>query len=189
MGIIVKKYIAIAFIVGIVVGFFLNQQEDRVIVKEVKGDTIKEVIHVSEPITETIAFDLKTLPRYVFSEITRVDTITNTIEVDTLAIINAYIAINKYNYTLFHNEHGKLDIEQEVQFDRIKNTAYTYTPIKRVESKLKRWQLLVGAGYNTDNYIGPSVGIIYKDIGIIGGYKVGIDTKNSVVDIGIMYRL
>lgn len=117
------------------------------------------------------------------------DKITNIMVVDTLAILKDYTAIKHYSYTLFDNEHGTLKLSQKTQYNSLIYTDYTYTPIKRVEQKLKRWQMLVGAGYNTDNYIGPFFGVIYKDIGIIGGYKVGIDTRNSIVDIGLMYRL
>ena len=189
MGTNLKWYIGIAFAIGIMLGFFLNKQDYKVIVKEVKGDSIKEVVHVPSPSIQQSKLDIASLPHYVFKEIVRIDTITNIAIVDTLAILRDYIAIKNYSYTLFNNEYGKLTLDQKTQYNSIVQTSYNYEPIKRVESKLKRWQLLVGAGYNTDNYIGPSVGIIYKDIGIIGGYKVGIDTKNSVVDIGIMYRL
>ena len=189
MGVIVKKYIAIAFVVGIVVGFFLNNQEDRVIVKEVKGEPIKEVVYLPSPTIEDGKLDIASLPHYVFKEIVKIDTINNLAKVDTLAILKDYTAIKHYSSTLFDNEYGKLDLSQKTQYNSLVYTDYTYTPIKRVESKLKRWQVLVGAGYNTDNYVGPSFGILYKNIGVVGGYKVGIDSRKSVVDIGLFYRL
>lgn len=184
-----KKYIGVVFVVGIIVGFFLNKQEDRVIVKEVKGDTIKEVVYLPSPVVEDAKLDIASLPQYVFREIVKVDTITNIMVVDTLAILKDYTAIKHYSYTLFDNEHGKLDLSQKAQYNSLIYTDYSYTPIKRIESKLKRWQILVGAEYNTDNYVGPSFGILYKDIGVVGGYKIGIESRKSVVDIGLFYRL
>ena len=134
-----KKYIIIAFCIGIIVGFLLNQQDYRVVVKEVKGEVVKEVVHVPSPSIQQSKLDIASLPKYVFREIVKVDTITNIMVVDTLAILKDYTAIKHYSYTLFDNEHGKLDLSQKAQYNSLIYTDYTYTPIKRVESKLKRW--------------------------------------------------
>ena len=104
-----KKYVLIAFALGVAVGFFLNKEKYEVVVKEVKGEIVK------------------------------VDKITNIMVVDTLAILKDYTAIKHYSYTLFDNEHGTLKLSQKTQYNSLIYTAYTYTPIKRVESKLKRW--------------------------------------------------
>ena len=184
-----KKYIGVAFVVGIVVGFFLNRQEDRVIVKEVKGDTIKEIVYVPAPAIEYHDLDIANLPKYVFREIVKVDTITNIMVVDTLAILKDYTAIKHYSYTLFDNEYGKLDLSQKTQYNSLIYTDYTYTPIKRVESKLKRWQVLVGAGANSKGYSGFNGGLLYRNIGIIGGYRYNFSDNKSIVDVSLMYRL
>ena len=189
MGIIVKKYIAIAFVVGIVVGFFLNKQGDQVIVKEVKGEPIKEVVYLPYPAIEYAKLDIASLPQYVFKEIVKVDTITNIMVVDTLAILKDYTAIKHYSYTLFDNEHGKLNLSQKAQYNSLVYTDYTYTPIKRVESKLKRWQVLVGAGANSKGYSGFNGGLLYRNIGIIGGYRYNFSDNKSIVDVSLMYRL
>lgn len=184
-----KKYLAIAFVIGIVVGFFLNQSEEVVKIKEVKGEPIKEVVYLPSPSIEVGKLDIASLPRYVFKEIIKLDTITNTLQVDTLAILKDYTAIKHYSYTLFDNEHGKLDLSQKAQYNSLVYTDYTYTPIKRVESKLKRWQVLVGAGANSKGYSGFNGGLLYRNIGIIGGYRYNFSDNKSIVDVSLMYRL
>ena len=184
-----KKYILIAFIVGIILGFFLNKQDYKVVVKEVPGKTIKEVVYLPSPKIEFVELEMSSLPRYVFKEIIKIDTITNIAKVDTLAILRDYTAIKHYSYTLFNNEHGKLTLDQNTQYNSITHTSYNYEPIKRVETKLKRWQMLIGAGYNSDNYIGPSFGVVYKNLGIVGGYRYSFNEQKNMVDISILYRL
>lgn len=184
-----RRYILIAFIVGIILGFFLNKQDHKVIVKEVPGRTIKEVVYLPSPKIEYEKLDLSTIPYYVFKEIVKIDTITNIVKVDTLAILRDYTAIKHYSYTLFNNEHGKLTLDQKTQYNSITHTSYSYEPIKRVESKLKKWQILIGAGYSSNNYIGPSFGLLFKDVGVIGGYKYNFSTQKGLIDISLMYRL
>ena len=189
MGINLKWYIGIAFAIGIMLGFFLNKQDYKVIVKEVKGDSIKEMVHVPSPSIQQSKLDIASLPHYVFKEIVKVDTITNIATVDTLAILKDYTAIKHYSYTLFDNEYGKLDLSQRTQYNSLIYTDYTYTPIKRVESKLKRWQVLVGAGANSKGYSGLNGGLLYRNIGIIGGYRYNFSDNKSIVDVSLMYRL
>lgn len=184
-----KKYVLIAFALGVAVGFFLNKEKYEVVVKEVKGDTIKEVVYLPSPTIEDGKLDIASLPHYVFKEIVKIDTINNLAKVDTLAILKDYTAIKHYSYTLFDNEYGKLDLSQKTQYNSLVYTDYTYTPIKRVESKLKRWQVLVGAGYSSNNYVGPSFGVLYKDIGVIGGYRYNFSENKNIVDVSFMYRL
>ena len=134
-----KKYVLIAFALGVAVGFFLNKEK---------------------------------------YEVVKVDTITNIMVVDTLAILKDYTAIKHYSYTLFDNEHGTLKLSQKTQYNSLIYTDYTYTPIKRVESKLKRWQVLVGAGANSKGYSGFN-----------GGYRYNFSDNKSIVDVSLMYRL
>ena len=184
-----KWHIGVIFAIGIIVGFFLNQSEDVVKIKEVKSDPITEVVYLPSPTIQQFKLDIASLPKYVFKEIVKFDTITNTLQVDTLAILRDYTAIKHYSYTLFDNEYGKLDLSQRTQYNSLVYTDYTYTPIKRVESKLKRWQILVGAGCASNNYVGPSFGLLYKDIGVIGGYRYNFNDNKNIVDVSFMYRL
>ena len=184
-----KKYILIAFVFGIAVGFMLNKEGYKVVVKEIKGDAIKEVVQIPSPSIQEANFNLSKLPYYVFKEIVRVDTITQVAKVDTLAILRDYTALKKYSYILFNNEYGKLTLDQNTQYNSILSTSYHYEPIKRIESFQKKWQILLGAGYSSNNYIGPTVGVIYKDFGVIGGYRYNFNNKDKIIDISVMYRL
>ena len=184
-----KKYILIAFVLGLVVGFFLNKEKYEVVIKEVKGDTIKEVVHLPSPTIQQSKLDIASLPHYVFKEIVRVDTITQIATIDTLAILRDYMAIKNYSYTLFNNEYGKLTLDQSTQYNSLVSTSYHYEPIKRVELLQKKWQILIGAGYSTNNYVGPTAGIIYKNIGVVGGYKYSFNGQKGVVDIGLLFKL
>ena len=184
-----RKYILIAFIVGVILGLFLNKQDYKTIVKEVPGKTIKEVVYLPPPKIEYEKLNLSTIPHYVFKEIVKTDTITNVVTIDTLAILRDYTAIKNYSYTLFNNEHGELILDQKTQYNSIVYTDYTYMPIKRVETTLKKWQLLVGAGYNSDNYIGPSFGVLFKDVGVVGGYKYNFNRKKRNIDISVLISI
>ena len=184
-----KKYVLIAFALGVAVGFFLNKEKYEVIVKEVKGDTIKEVVHLPSPTIQQSKLDIASLPHYVFKEIVRVDTITQVATIDTLAILRDYMAIKNYSYTLFNNEYGKLTLDQNTQYNSLVSTSYNYEPIKRVETYQRKWQFLVGAGYSSSNYVGPSAGVIYKNIGVVGGYKYSFSEQKGVVDFGLLFKL
>ena len=184
-----KKYILIAFVFGIAVGFMLNKEGYKVVVKEIKGDAIKEVVQIPSPSIQEANFNLSKLPYYVFKEIVRVDTITQIAKVDTLAILRDYTALKKYSYILFNNEYGKLTLDQNTQYNSILSTSYHYEPIKRIETYQKKWQVLFGVGYSSNSCIGPTFGIIYKSIGIAGGYKYSFTGKKSLVDISILCRL
>ena len=183
-----KKYVLIAFALGVAVGFFLNKEKYEVIVKEVKGDTIKEVVHLPSPTIQKSKLDIASLPHYVFKEIVRVDTITQVATIDTLAILRDYMAIKNYSYTLFNNEYGKLTLDQNTQYNSLVSTSYNYEPIKRVETYQRKWQFLVGAGYSSNKYIGPTAGIIYKNIGVVGGYKYSFTERKSIVDIVLLLK-
>ncbi len=186
-----KEYIltAFAFIVGVILGLFLNKQDYKTIVKEVPGKTIKEVVYLPPPKIEYEKLNLSTIPHYVFKEIVKTDTITNVVTIDTLAIIRDYTAIKNYSYNLFNNEYGKLTLDQSTQYNSLVSTSYHYEPIKRVKSFQRKWQFLVGAGCSSNNYIGPTASIIYKNIGIIGGYKYSFSEKKNVADFSLMFKL
>ena len=184
-----KKYVLLAFLVGLALGFLINREKYQVVVKEVKGETIKEVVQVPSPSIQASNLIFSKLPYYVFKEIVRVDTITQIAKVDTLAILRDYTALKKYSYTLFNNEYGKLTLDQNTQYNSILSTSYNYEPIKRVEVYQKKWQFLVGAGYSSNNYIGPAAGIIYKNIGVVGGYKYNFSEKKNVADFSLMFKM
>ena len=155
--------------------------------KEVKGDTIKEIVYLPSPTIEDAKLDIASLPKYVFREIVKVDTITNIMVVDTLAILKDYTAIKHYSYTLFDNEHGTLKLSQKAQYNSLIYTDYTYTPIKRVESKLKRWQVLVGAGANSKGYSGFN-GCLPIAISVLSRVSLYFSDNKSIVDVSLMYR-
>ena len=125
-----KKYVLIAFVLGLALGFLINREKYQVVVKEVPGKPIKEVVHLPSPSIQGANLSLSKLPYYVFKEIVRVDTITQIAKVDTLAILRDYTALKKYSYTLFNNEYGKLTLDQNTQYNSILSTSYHYEPIK-----------------------------------------------------------
>lgn len=182
-------YLVVTFAVGFIFGFLINYSEETIQIKEVKGDPIKEVVYLPSPTVKEGKLDIASLPKYVFKEIIKLDTVANTLKVDTLAILRDYTAIKHYTYTLFDNEYGKLDLSQRTQYNSLVHTDYTYTPIKRVESRVKRWQILVGAGANSIGYAGLNGGFIYRNIGVIGGYRYNFSENKNIVDVSFMYRL
>ncbi|EGJ72086.1 hypothetical protein Bcop_1901 [Bacteroides coprosuis DSM 18011] len=101
-----KKYIALSFVLGLLLGFILKKDKYKVVVKEVKGDTIKEVVHLPSPSIQGANLNLSKLPYYVFKEIVRVDTITQIAKIDTLAILRDYTAIKTIptHYSIMNTE-------------------------------------------------------------------------------------
>lgn len=187
-----KKEI-ILVLIGIAIGFFLarltvkeNERERLVVGKQVNGKVYanfklgKELREFETNITE--------LPAIFW----RVDTVNNYIThpVDTEKIISDFILKREYSFNVFNNEQGKLDIKQEVQYNRIQSFDYTFTPI-HIEKTTYRKPLIVpyfSATYNTLNYVGVGGGFFLKDFGLEYNYLYNNTSRNTAHQFGIKYK-
>ena len=187
-----KKEI-ILVLIGIAIGFFLarltvkeNERERLVVGKQVNGKVYanfklgKELREFETSITE--------LPSIFW----RVDTVNNYIThpVDTEKIISDFILKREYSFNVFNNEQGKLDIKQEVQYNRIQSFDYTFTPI-HIEKTTYRKPLIMpyfSATYNTLNYVGIGGGFFLKDFGLEYNYLYNNTSGNTAHQFGIKYK-
>lgn len=187
-----KKEI-ILVLIGIAIGFFLarltvkeNERERLVVGKQVNGKVYanfklgKELREFETNITE--------LPAIFW----RVDTVNNYIThpVDTEKIISDFILKREYSFNVFNNEQGKLDIKQEVQYNRIQSFDYTFTPI-HIEKTTYRKPLIMpyfSATYNTLNYVGVGGGLFLKDFGLEYNYLYNNTSGNTAHQFGIKYK-
>lgn len=187
-----KKEI-ILVLIGIAIGFFLarltvkeNERERLVVGKQVNGKVYanfklgKELKEFETSIVE--------LPLIFW----RVDTVNNYIThtVDTEKIISDFILKREYSFNVFDNEQGKLDIKQEVQYNRIQSFDYTFTPI-HIEKTTYRKPLIMpyfSATYNTLNYVGIGGGFFLKDFGLEYNYLYNNTSGNTAHQFGIKYK-
>jgi hypothetical protein len=187
-----KKEI-ILVLIGIAIGFFLarltvkeNERERLVVGKQVNGKVYanfklgKELKEFETSITE--------IPSIFW----RVDTVNNYIThpVDTEKIISDFILKREYSFNVFNNEQGKLDIKQEVQYNRIQSFDYTFTPI-HIEKTTYRKPLIMpylSATYNTLNYVGVGGGFFLKDFGLEYNYLYNNTSGNTAHQFGIKYK-
>lgn len=188
------KVVVIAFFVGLFIGVTLascQHTPEKVVVKNVPGQTVVKTVTVPAPTTTFQKLDIPSMPIYIFNDIVKLDTVKQTYSVDTAAIVRNYIAVNTYSYNLFNNEHGKLDLRQDIQYNTIAHTEYTYTPIRQIEQHIvqRKWQIFLGGAYASNNSVGPAVGMLYKNTGIFANLLYNIPSRNSLITVSWMQRL
>lgn len=109
---------------------------------------------------------------------------TDTI-IDTVRIVEDWQTIRAYNYTLFDDKFGKLDLSQDIQFNKIASTSYQFTPITKTIYKEPIFTPFITASYITDNSFTIGAGAIYHNIGLQYNYNIPRQTHQ----ISIIYQL
>ena len=132
-----NKYCILSLVVGIILGFFLsNISTQKEKIKYIKGPTQIETIPPNNIILEKeIAGSVIFLPKIYWLR----DTINNTIveKADTVKVFNDYLLERKYNINLFNNENGEMKVEAWVQYNKMRDFKYTYTPITKEITKIR----------------------------------------------------
>ena len=88
-------------------------------------------------------------------------------EVDTGKIIAGYITENKYSNLLFDNDKGKLVVNTTVQYNRLQNMQYAFTPLEKIISIERKRTLtpFITGTYNTFHYVGIGGGLFINNKG------------------------
>ena len=86
--------------------------------------------------------------------------------VDTAKIIEEYSTKRTYEFPLFDNEWGKLDLKPTLQYNKLIDMPYIFKPISKREIVIPKWEFFVSASYNTFNIAGTGVGMFYNNLGI-----------------------
>lgn len=111
--------------------------------------------------------------------------------VDTTKIIQEYITENSYRNTLFDNkEHGKLTINQKIQFNRIKEMNYDFEPVEKIITKERKRTFVpyIGLGYNNFNQANVNGGFFIKNTGVQASYIYDVDAKKKGVGLGVVFK-
>ena len=111
-------------------------------------------------------------------------------KVDTAAIINDYITSREYNPVLFDNQLGKLSLSAIVQYNKLSELNYEFTPVCKEVTKyrLPTWQPYVGTSYNTFNQISFVAGTFFKKSAIEFQYISDFKRKQGF-GIAFKYKL
>lgn len=190
-----KIILLLLIIIAFAAGYFIGKDTitNDEIVKQVKGETVYGSLNPDFlTVKKEFRGDIKFLP-YIFwkSDTIRVNETEyiSTIP-DTAKIIEDFITNREYQFNVFNNEQGILDISQSIHYNRLQSFRYTYTPIN-TEKRIKERQLFtpfISVSYNTFGIAGVGGGFFIKNTGVEynylyrpldnqGGHMVGIKFK------------
>lgn len=153
------------YIVIFLIGYFLGRDTTVVheVERHVKGKTITDTVAVPEP----YFVSTPVLPLFFY----KADTVRNVQVVDTAAILADWIQQRNYKQTLFDNESGKADINLSVQYNKLTDLSYSFTPIHKeiIRTKEQAWLPFVSASYS--GQLGVGGGLFYHNIGVEYQYQ------------------
>lgn len=207
---IVYVIIALGILVG---GFFLGRKTHKE-VEYIKGDTITDTLKVPYPVKEIVPADTLDIIKQCIKDGIYADLFppkTDTLFIkdtlylpskeDTAAIIKDWGTKRFYQQTLFDGETtGHFDYSAEVQYNRLTNFSYNYTPVIKKETEVKTYTKtlspFIGISYLSnpwDETKNPMVqlnaGLFLREkIGVNLIYQRGFVLKNDYVGAGVLYK-
>lgn len=178
------KAIIVSILIGILIGFFIGKSffQTSAKIKYVKGETIEKTIQIPIP----YRVEIPATPQYIY----KIDTISETIyqTVDTTAILADWVLKREYKEKILNNTQGELDIEAEIQYNRLQSMKYTFTPTEvNIEKQHKpRWTPYISTSVNTFNQAGIGGGLFYQNIG--AGARMITDFEKKGFEIELNYK-
>lgn len=175
-----ENFLIIFVFIAFVLGYWAGKKTapSAQTIRYVKGETIVERVAVEIP----YRVEIPAQPIYIY----KTDTLENRIvqSVDTAAIIDDWVVSRNYRQHLFDNQQGKLSIEASVQYNRLQDLRYSFTPIeKQIElSRTPLWLFYVGTSYNTLGYAGAGGGVFYRNWGLGLQSVTNFEQKGFQVD-------
>ena len=170
------KYIVVLCAICLAAGFLAGRKtvDTFQCVRFFEGEPRQVKVEIPEP---AVSFpDQPVLPvKTVYIH----DTIPAYQAVDTAAIIAEYSAKREYLIPVFDNEFGKLSFTEQIQYNKIADLSYAFTPVVR-EIKIKEkavWIPFAGISYNTLNEVSVSAGLFYWDMAIELSYITDFNRK------------
>lgn len=140
-------------------------------IEYIKGDTIHDTITDIKPYKVIVPADTAGIIQTcvedgIYAELFPTKVVTEYIEVtkeDTTAIMKDWATVRAYDEVLFDSDTlGVCEVNTEVQYNRIKNMNYTFTPVIKKETdteiKVRRFTPFIGAGISTFPSVDGSVG-------------------------------
>jgi hypothetical protein len=153
--------IILILLVGIFIGSRSSFKEIKSEIRYLPSDTIRDTIVTQVLVKEVIP----SKPIYLVDTLIINDTIIQVI--DTSAIINDWITQRFYKDTLINSDTlGLLVLESEIQYNKLQNLNYEYSPIQKeintTVTKVKWVEPYVMVGYGTNNNANFQVGLFIK---------------------------
>lgn len=205
--------IIIALLFG-VAGFFIGRStidnKPKVIVKYIKGETIRDSIpypqpyYVEKPV-DTFNIIKRCVKDSIYCELFPKKIITEYIEItkeDTNAIIMDWASKRMYSDTLYNNDTiGTCVVDATVQYNRLSLLSYQFTPMQKntitTNYKVKTFSPYIGAGFIIDNTLKDylnimptaNIGFFIKErYGMNLQYAKSFKSKNNFYGISLLYK-
>ena len=186
-----NKYTIILILAAFALGFFLRgltvQKGEKV--EYVKGETATATVPKNLlKVKAEFKGELMDLPLIFIKK----DTISSIEYVypDTAAIINDFMMKRMYDFEVFNDTRGILNVSPIVQFNRIQDFSYTFTPITKTITRTKERVFVpfVSASYSTFDIVGIGGGFFYNNVGIEYNYQADYLTKKNGHLVGIKVK-
>ena len=180
------KYLLGGLLLGLAIGFNLGRSSIEPSIEYIEAPkqsgsiNMEGVLPAFSKDFNLSDYSVSDLPYYVFKEVVKYkdDPDKGIIPIiDSASIARAFFRENYYDYTLFDNEYGKLQLKQKIQYNMLASTDYDFKPKQRREIVAKVWQPFVSASYSTLDYIGFGGGIFYHNLGFEYQYNIDIRKK------------
>ena len=178
------RYI-ILVIVCLVIGFIAGRQttSEKVMTKDVKGETIRDTITRFVPDTVYLAGELQY--KYVYKK----DTVYRDVPVvdrnETIkATLEDWNLIRDYKRTLFDNESGKLSVDFFVQYNELQRLSYSFTPTHKEITIVKKrvFEPFISASFYSNTSFSAGGGFFYHELGFRMEYSY------DGLNFGVMYK-
>ena len=163
-----KKLLFISCLACLVIGFFLGRgaTEEKVIVKNVPGETIRDTITNIVADTVYLAGELRYeyvyVPDPIYKDVPVIDR-----EATIAATVEDWNRTREYNKLIFDNDNGKLSVALSVQYNELQKLSYTFTPIHKETTIVKRrvFEPFVSASCIQLNTFSFGGGFFYHNLG------------------------
>ncbi len=183
--------ILIVFTAGFFVGRCTITKEEKV--EHVQGETVYGSLNPDFlTVKKEFKGDVKFLP-YIFlkSDTIKIHDIEyiSTIP-DTAKIVEDFIVKREYQFNVFDNENGKLEVSPTVQYNRLLAFDYSFTPIKTVITKIDKpvFVPFLSASYSSFGIAGIGGGFFIKNTGIEYNYLHRPIDNQSGHMLGIKFK-
>lgn len=172
--------ILIVFTAGFFVGRRTITKEEKV--EHVQGETVYGSLNPDFlTVKKEFKGDINFLP-YIFW---KSDTVP-----DTAKIVEDFIVKREYQFNVFDNENGKLEVSPTVQYNRLQAFDYSFTPIKTVITKIDKpvFVPFLSASYSSFGIAGIGGGVFIKNTGIEYNYLYRTIDNQSGHMLGIKVK-
>ena len=166
-------------------GFFLGRSslEEKIVTKNVPGETIRDTIMNFVPDTVYLAGELEYKYEYktdtIYKDVPVIDR-----EATIAATVEDWNRTREYKKLLFDDESGRLDVALSVQYNELQKLSYSFTPMQRETTIVKKKVFVpfVSASILDFNSASLGGGFFYYNLGFRAEWAA------SGLNFGILYK-